>query len=548
MQVLKSIWAKLGNWFLTGVIVAMAVLQPHAVTADRTVRITFGPPEAYAAGTADYSLGTNGTANTANITTAINALPSQGGLFQFKVGTYNLTQNASGPITRAFGNMTIEGEGKGTFFTGNASFTAGGSNWVFRNLAVNQTSMLPANCTWDKVYTPEYPNGISKDVNGVYSVSTLNATQVNGTTGNFTTLNAPTGRGAVLVAASDSPALAKSQADYICDGTADDVQIQAAIDSLPTNGGRVYLSVGTFTITSLINAGTKYGVDLVGQGYDTIITQPNNTNLTPFIYSGANSTIIEHIRFEGNGANQASGTITVRLQSGNQFVRNCFFYNSFDGTPSVQFDNAADLTIENNYFAGAGGVTSASGAANPNALHVTVRGNKFYGCKTLASGDIIGGSVSAYTIADNLIVNTPTNANAIAVAGTGGDIYGNNVTGTVDTYSIWGFLAGGYSVHDNTVDKAISLQNSTAPNYVYRNIGFITENSGNVTLAANTSIVTVTHGLALTPTWVGLTSTSNLTQWLFVSGTNATSFNITSSINVTANTTIYWRAVVGAGN
>jgi len=39
-----------------------------------------------------------------------------------------------------------------------------------------------------------------------------------------------------VVAASDSKK--KSDADYVCDGTADDVQIQAAIDALPGGGGQ----------------------------------------------------------------------------------------------------------------------------------------------------------------------------------------------------------------------------------------------------------------------------------------------------------------------
>src|SRR3989338_6523001 len=55
----------------------------------------------------------------------------------------------------------------------------------------------------------------------------------------------------LLVAANDASAAAKRWADYTCDGTADDVQIQAAIDALPASGeiqdGTVVLSEGTFT-------------------------------------------------------------------------------------------------------------------------------------------------------------------------------------------------------------------------------------------------------------------------------------------------------------
>jgi len=47
---------------------------------------------------------------------------------------------------------------------------------------------------------------------------------------------ARTGRGSILtVAAADAPAQVKAQADYVCDGTADNIEIQAAMDALTTD-------------------------------------------------------------------------------------------------------------------------------------------------------------------------------------------------------------------------------------------------------------------------------------------------------------------------
>jgi len=43
----------------------------------------------------------------------------------------------------------------------------------------------------------------------------------------------------LVVASSDSSAKAKAGADYICDGTADEVELQAALDALPSGSGRV---------------------------------------------------------------------------------------------------------------------------------------------------------------------------------------------------------------------------------------------------------------------------------------------------------------------
>lgn len=62
----------------------------------------------------------------------------------------------------------------------------------------------------------------------------------------------------LTVAATDTPAAQKANADYVCDGTADDVQIQAAIDAVaqnPSGGGEVVLLQGTYSIAATISVG-----------------------------------------------------------------------------------------------------------------------------------------------------------------------------------------------------------------------------------------------------------------------------------------------------
>lgn len=54
-----------------------------------------------------------------------------------------------------------------------------------------------------------------------------------------------------------------------CDGTADDVQIQAAIDALPAGGGKIILSEGTFYISTCIIP--VNGLSLEGQGGSTTL-------------------------------------------------------------------------------------------------------------------------------------------------------------------------------------------------------------------------------------------------------------------------------------
>jgi hypothetical protein len=55
-----------------------------------------------------------------------------------------------------------------------------------------------------------------------------------------------------VVAANDASTHSQGAADYLCDGTADEVQINAAIAALPANGGRVVLTEGTFNVASSI--------------------------------------------------------------------------------------------------------------------------------------------------------------------------------------------------------------------------------------------------------------------------------------------------------
>lgn len=55
---------------------------------------------------------------------------------------------------------------------------------------------------------------------------------------------------ALIVAASDAPAGIKNRADYVCDGTADEVELNLADSALPTDQGAVVLSTGTFNLAA----------------------------------------------------------------------------------------------------------------------------------------------------------------------------------------------------------------------------------------------------------------------------------------------------------
>lgn len=110
------------------------------------------------------------------------------------------------------------------------------------------------------------------------------------------------------VAASDAQAGEKAGANYLCDGTADDVEINAAITALPSTGGRIELSSGTFTINAAINT-NKAGITLVGQGKNTIIKVVNSAAgsfaNSSIIYNTAADITFRDFKLNANRSNNA---------------------------------------------------------------------------------------------------------------------------------------------------------------------------------------------------------------------------------------------------
>lgn len=134
-----------------------------------------------------------------------------------------------------------------------------------------------------------------------------------------------------IVVASDATGIWNP--DYTCDGTQDDIQINAAIAACATSGGRVLLSDGTFNIKAPIALRT--GTALQGQGKATIIK-----NQSGFVGNGmiivndvnVHLTTLRDLYLDGNNKtlNASSGTI------------NGVWYNNsggaFTGVPSSSPD------------------------------------------------------------------------------------------------------------------------------------------------------------------------------------------------------------------
>jgi hypothetical protein len=228
---------------------------------------------------------------------ALNALPAVGGELMVLSGTYNFAAT----VTRAIANVTIVGTGAGSYFTYDGAtpiFTAGGNNWKFENLRTDTGSISMGATTgwiWENVTI-----GVTYYTYLTDSTGNFDSGTVTGDTLVTDDLDAPTGRTAsIFIATTDAThggALASSpqeikQADVVCNGTADDVEIISAMTSLLPMGGIVQLGTGRFYTThtldmALDEAGTWKCIWLKGSGiYATEI----------YLESGSNCDVISMI-------------------------------------------------------------------------------------------------------------------------------------------------------------------------------------------------------------------------------------------------------------
>jgi len=167
------------------------------------------------------------------------------------------------------------------------------------------------------------------------------------------------------VTAADAIDLVNTYVNYVCDSSADNVQIQAAIDALPSTGGKVVLSDGTFSLSAVITI-VKSNVVLEGQGASTILKLAStiNTNTITLGGGGAVSNIIvKNLQIDGNMANQTTTTnghgIYINNDVTNAKVQDCRIVNT---VKSNIYDNGGTSTfILNNYLS-----TTKSGGTGAN--------------------------------------------------------------------------------------------------------------------------------------------------------------------------------------
>ncbi|PIQ88507.1 MAG: hypothetical protein COV72_07715 [Candidatus Omnitrophica bacterium CG11_big_fil_rev_8_21_14_0_20_42_13] len=157
-----------------------------------------------------------------------------------------------------------------------------------------------------------------------------------------------------IVAAADS-SLANKTADYICDGTGDQAEIQQAINDLGSNGGVVYLLEGTYSISTPIvfnnTAPRDSNKALIGTGAGTVLKPAGSVNVISA--ASVSNILIRNLTVSGkvglSGRSGKSGIVASSLSASKICDIRVEYMNEYGMDLSV-----SDSVISGNYLAANG--------------------------------------------------------------------------------------------------------------------------------------------------------------------------------------------------
>jgi len=169
--------------------------------------------------------------------------------------------------------------------------------------------------------------------------------------------------------------------------------------------------------------------------------------------------------------------------------------------------------------------------------------------KTNASVSM-NGHINNNTVLDVNQSTTSTTNNGIFLDGASNlNVQGNiikNITGTMYRFIRETGISDNNYIINNTVDGFSLAPAINGAGTIFReNKGYVTENNGTATITASATTVSVTHGLAATPTRVQLTPTTDTTGVRYwVSAKGATTFTITINATAASDISFDWKAMV----
>jgi hypothetical protein len=304
--------------------------------------------------------------------------------------------------------------------------------------------------------------------------------------------------GTVVVAAYNSSPEGRAGADYVCDGVADDVQINAAFTSGGSSPKRVVLLEGTFTLAASIVLVGDCAIE--GQGASTIVRSDTTSNFTQLFDCNAVSRVelrnfrlktqsalveygvsilacndvqVDHLYFDGSKHQRC---IYARDNCTRLSVTHCHFVDCDLSNQHIAITARTDelirhVEIVDNIFIGSAFDNPSgillTGDENGSGDIPTADANQFRGY-TGGSASVRGNFVAAEAMS-NLIVdgNTIRDANYGVLAvdcaevSIGSNALNNVYVGIAGTNSYSSETGGGsryYTITNNTINSGDGLQ------------------------------------------------------------------------------------------
>jgi parallel beta-helix repeat protein len=141
-----------------------------------------------------------------------------------------------------------------------------------------------------------------------------------------------------------------SQADYIVDGTADDVQIQQALDFLATQGGgHLIIKQGTFTLTTTVNVPSNVKITGLGHSTNLVIRQGAR-----FLINDKDRVTFEDLKIDAKQQLDTTDSSAIRVTKSRDVWFNRIWgeYGSFGIFIDVTTGFCERIRISNSYFYG----------------------------------------------------------------------------------------------------------------------------------------------------------------------------------------------------
>ena len=349
-----------------------------------------------------------------------------------------------------------------------------------------------------------------------------------------------------VVAARDADPHIRATSDFVCTGSRpDDEELQDAYDSLPSSGGTLVLTTGTFTLTATLLLAIGKPVVLIGQGKGvTILKLADNANVDVMQAAGVVSNCgFHHFTVDGNKANQtgAGGGIDTNNMNDAFFldveIKNCRS-NGFGGAGSDPLDCIFVGCISHDNDSA--GFRFATSSLRCQLIGCVAENNGGHGFEFNFSTDMmLVGCRAKDNTSDG--VRSVGNTRLLVV---GSALVGNGAFGINESSGGTDNIFEGNVFNGNSSGPVAQLGNSIARN----NAGYKTANSGTATLVNGQTTIVVTHGLDVTPVAgdIMLTPMESLgsASEFFIDTYTATQFTIHVDVDPTQDVDFAWKAVV----